>query len=803
MKIENVIWYADAAWQWCDALPLGNGRMGAMVYGGACAERVYLSDSTFWSGEPALENNNTDGPAIVAEIRRLFLAGEIDAANRLSEQIEGRKLNYGTNLPFGNLRIFMAHGDEGLHHYQRSLDLDTAIATVSYEVRGTTSAQGVFIGRAGGGKYDPGYTPIQVSYQRQLFASHADNVLVMRITCNRDGALGLRVQLDGDEQPYTVSTIDNATLGMDVFAREHFHSDGASGVTGHARLVVLAEGGAVRAQGASIVVDGGNAVTLLLAFASTFDHAEPKAACQERIAAAAAQSYDALKARHIADHQALFRRIALDLGPSPHSDAPLDRRMAAVQAGEEDPALAALLFQFGRYLLIGSSRPDSPLPAHLTGVWNDNVACRIGWTCDYHLDINTQMNYWIAELTGIPECHLPLLHWVERTLVPSGRRTASTLYGLPGWVAHIFSNPWGFTAPGWSIWWGMHPTGGAWVATHLWDHFAFTGDTRFLAEHAYPILKEAAEFFLAYLVEDPATGWLLSGPANSPENQFLYDGRPYAVCLAPTADRILIYELFTECIQASRILDVDASFRQRIETARAKLSPYKIGRHGQIQEWLEDYDEALPHHRHTTHLLGVFPYAQIIPDATPELAAAARVSIARRENAPGGYEEGSWGRNLLTLYYARLGDRDAAYTSLNTLFCVEGDRSLMMGTKLAPRNAYEMDYNTGATAAIAEMLLQSHQGCLHLLPTLPTAWSNGKVSGLRGRGGFTVDMAWQDGKLTNAKIYSALGGVCRLRTDVRITTVHRDGQPVRLSRIGGDMFEFESVAGGEYSLSSL
>jgi alpha-L-fucosidase 2 len=776
--------------------------MGAMVYGGACAERIYLSDSTFWSGEPSMENNNPDGPEIVAEIRRLFLAGEIDAANRLSEQIEGRKLNYGTNLPFGNLRIFMAHGDESLHHYRRTLALDTAIATVSYEVSGAVSEQGVFIGRAGGGKYDAGYAPILVSYQRQLFASHADNVLVMRITCSRAGALGLRVQLDGDEQPYSVSVIDNATLGMEVLAREHFHSDGACGVTGHARLVILAEGGAVYAQGTGIVVDGSNAVTLFLAFASTFDDAEPVATCQARIAAAAAQGYDALKERHIADHQALFRRVDLDLGPSPHPNEPLDRRMAAVQAGEDDPALAALLFQFGRYLLIGSSRPDSPLPAHLTGVWNDNVACRIGWTCDYHLDINTQMNYWIAELTGIPECHLPLLRWIERTLVPSGRHTASVLYGLSGWVAHIFSNPWGFSAPGWSIWWGIHPTGGAWVATHLWDHFAFSGDTRFLAEHAYPILKEAAEFFLAYLVEDPATDWLLSGPSNSPENQFLYDGRPYAVCLAPTADRILIHELFAECIEASRILGVDESLRQRIAAAQAKLPPYKIGRHGQIQEWLADYDEALPHHRHTTHLLGVFPYAQITPDATPDLAAAARVSIARRENAPGGYEEGSWGRNLITLYHARLGDRDTAYSSLNTLFRVEGDRSLMIGTKLAPRNAYEMDYNTGATAAIAEMLLQSHQGYLHLLPALPAAWSNGKVSGLRGRGGFVVDMSWQDGKLANVNIRSSLGGLCRVRANVHMT-VSKGGQPVAFNRVAADMIEFESIVGGEYIVSGL
>jgi alpha-L-fucosidase 2 len=769
---DLTIWYTQPAEQWCDALPVGNGRLGAMLYGNACAERIYLSDATFWSGEPSLENNNPAGPAIVAEVRRLLLAGEIAAANKLCEQIEGRKLNYGTNLPLGNLRVFMAHGDEGLHDYRRALDLDTGIATVGYDLNGVT-------------------------YQRELFASHADGLLVMRIACSQPRRLGLRVLLDGDEQPFTTSTQDNKTICLDVQAREYFHSDGKCGVDGHARLSVLAEGGAVRSHGAQIVVEGSDAMTLLLAFESTFSGDDPVPACQAVIAAASARSYEELKQRHIADHQALFRRMTIDLGASPHADWPLDRRLAAIQAGENDPALAALLFQFGRYLLIGSSRPDSPLPAHLLGVWNDNVACRIGWTCDYHLDINTQMNYWIAELTGIPECHAPLLRWIEQTLVPSGRHTAVTLYDLPGWVAHIFSNPWGYTAPGWSIWWGMHPTGGAWVATHLWEHFAFSGDRNFLANHAYPLLKEAVEFFRAYLVEDAVSGWLLSGPSNSPENIFLYQGERYAVCLAPTADRILIHELFTECIEASRLLGVDDTLRTRLEAARTKLPPFQIGKHGQIQEWLDDYDEALPNHRHTTQLLGVFPFDQITPDATPELAAAAKISIARRENAPGGYEEGSWGRNLLMLYHARLGDAAAAYASLNTLFCVEGDRSLMVGTKLAPRNAYEMDYNTGATAAIAEMLLQSHQGSIHLLPALPAAWPSGQVNGLCTRGGFVVDIAWQDGRLTQARIRSRLGGPCRLRSTAPLA-VYISDQPVAVTALAADVIEFASSGGGEY-----
>ena len=791
MGDDLTVFYTRPATQWCDALPVGNGRLGAMVYGGPCAERIYLSDITFWSGEPSLENNDQDGPEIVPEVRRLLMAGDIAAGNALAKQLEGRKLNYGTNLPVGNLRLFMAHTDEGLRNYRRHLDLDNAVAGVSYDVGG-------------------------VSYRREVFASNPDGLLVMRITADRPGAVGLRVLLDGDEQPFETlieegaieegaieeTGVGGATICMEVLAREHFHSDGKTGVDGHVRLRLLAEGGQVGSYGGQLIVEGSDAVTLYLAIETTFHCDDPVGACRHRLAEALALPYEALKQRHITDHQILFRRASLDLGPSPHATQPVDQRIAAVQNGEDDPALAALLFQFGRYLLIGCSRPDSPLPAHLLGVWNDNVACRIGWTCDYHLDINTQMNYWIAELTGIPECHAPLLRWIEEDLAPAGRHTARTLYDLSGWVAHIFSNAWGFTANGWSIWWGMHPTGGVWIATHLWDHYAFSGDRDFLARHAYPVMKEAAEFFLGYLVEDPVSGWLLSGPSNSPENTFIYEGEVYPVCLAPTTDNILLRELFTDCIEASTILDVDEDLRGQWKKARAKLPPFQIGKHGQLQEWLVDYDEAQPHHRHTAHLLGLFPFAQITPDGTPDLAEAVRVSIARRESAPGGYEEGSWARNLIMLYHARLGDSETAYASLNTLFQVEADRSLMMGTKIAPRNAYEMDYNTGATAGIAEMLMQSQQGVIHLLPALPSAWPSGQVTGLCARGGFEVDLAWADGQLTSTTVRSRLGGVCRVRAN-RPLTVVCEGRSIDTVQVAPNTVVFETDAGSEYVLNPM
>jgi alpha-L-fucosidase 2 len=779
--------FNDPATQWSDALPVGNGRMGAMVYGDARVERIFLSDATFWSGEPSRENNNPQGPAIVAEVRRLLLAGEIPAANKLCEQIEGRKLNYGTNLPFGNLRIWMAHNDADAWgdyqgSYRRSLDLATAVASVRYHVTPD------YIGSA-----QP------ATYEREVFASHADQLLVVRLTSSVRGGVAFRAGLDGDEQPFTVQAADPDSISMKVLAREHTHSDGRCGVDGYAHLLVCAEGGSVATQGAQIVVEGSDAVTLLLAFASTFDEADPAATCRQRTAAGAERSYGELRQRHIADHQELFNRASLVLGASPRADRPINERMAAVQAGGEDPDLAALLFQFGRYMLIGCSRPDSPLPAHLTGVWNDNVACRIGWTCDCHLDINTQMNYWIAELTNMAECHKPLMRWIEQTLTPSGRHTARVLYDLPGWVAHIFSSPWGFTAPGWSIRWGMHPTGGAWVATHLWDHYVFGLDREFLAQHAYPLLKEAAAFYVPYLAEDPATGWLLSGPSSSPETVYLFEGESYAVCMGPTADRILIHELLAECIAASTILGIDEELRRQWQVVQAKLPPFQIGKHGQIQEWLQDYEEGLPHHRHTSHLLGVFPYGQITPDTTPELAQAAAVSIERRQTAPGGYEEGAWGRNLLTLYQARLQDGEAAHASLNILLRVDGDRSLMTGTKLAPRNAYEMDYNTGATAGIVEMLLQSHQGYLHLLPALPKAWNEGNVRGLCGRGGFVVDITWQNGRVATAGVLSRQGGPCRLRSS-RPLAVECNGHAIAATEVAPGVIEFASAAGKYYKL---
>jgi len=771
--LSDSFWFDCPASDWYDGLPIANGCLGVMVFGGVRVERLALSETTFWSGEPSLENNPPGAPAIFREVRARLLARDVEAANRLAHGLEGRKLNFGTNLPFGNLRLLFNHGELEERAYRRELDLSQAVACVSYQVGGAT-------------------------YRREIFTSAVHQVLGIQLTSHHSGALTFRVALDGDEQPFSVRPEGNDTLLMDVLARETQHSDGACGVNGHARLLIIPQGGRVEVLGDQFTVVGADSAVILLAAGTTYAGQDPREICRERIAAAAAMSFDRLRSDHIAEHQRFYNRVALDLGPNKHLDWPIDRRIAAAREGADDSHLCALLFQFGRYLLLSSSRPESPLPANLLGAWNDNKACRIGWTCDYHLDINTQMNYWIAEVAGLGDCHLPLFRWLENTLVPSGRRTARSLYDLPGWVAHVFSNAWGFSAWGWSTEWGVFPTGGVWAATHLWDHYAFTGDRDFLAKQAYPILKEAAEFCLAYLIRDPQTGYQVSGPANSPENAFAHDGQFYPVALGPTVDRVLIAELFAQCISAGEILASDAEFRSSLREASAQLPPYQIGRNGQIQEWLEDYEEAIPGHRHTSHLLGLFPFAQITPNATPELARAARISLERRISAPD-YEEGAWARNNITLFYTRLGDGQAAYASLTTLFRKESGISLMIGPRLAPAGAYEMDYNTGASAGIAEMLLQSHSGCIHLLPALPPVWSHGGFYGLCARGGFEVDVEWADARLQSATIASRLGGPCRVKssTPLKVTC---GGVPVPVSSSTFGEIEFATRIGEEYAL---
>jgi alpha-L-fucosidase 2 len=485
---------------------------------------------------------------------------------------------------------------------------------------------------------------------------------------------------------------------------------------------------------------------------------------------------EAVRAAHVADHRSLMRRVSLDLGPAPAG--PTDQRRARLAAGRADNNLLALYFQYGRYLTVAGSRQDSPLPLALQGVWNDGLASSASWTNDFHLDMNTQQNYWAAEPTNLAECQEPLFLLVE-AIAEAGRATAERMYGVPGWVAHTVTNAWAYTAPGAGIGWGLNVTGGAWIALQLWEHYDYGRDKDFLRDRVYPVFRGAAEFFLAYAVPEPVHGWLVTGPAESPENWYVApDGSHCSVSMGPTADRVFMEAVLRICAECAELLGVDEELRARIETARRLLPPLQVGRHGQLQEWLHDYEEAEPSHRHTSHLAALYPERQITPRDTPELAEAAEVTIERRQQAPG-WEQTEWVEANFTVYYARLGNGDRALEHLTRLVTDASEANLMTysagGIAGAQQNIYSFDGNAGGTAGIAEMLVRSDGREIELLPALPSGWPDGAVSGLRARGGFTVDVRWRDGRLVTARVRADNAAVVRLRyredvLDVRVET---------------------------------
>lgn len=757
---KQTLWYSKPAERWLEALPLGNGRLGAMLYGGSAVERIALSESTAWSGAPTTGDVNPGALEHLQEMRGLFFAGKYDEAQELCRKyLPGRTNNFGTNLPLPELRLAMS--DAGtVSEYRRELDLDDALARVRY--------------RRGG-----------VLYTREAFASHPDQVLALRMTSGREGTLGFSASFAAGAVPCEVQAEADDTLRLDGHCYESMHSTGRDGVAFCIRVRVLAEGGRVERAGQALRVTGAQSATILLALATNFDGDEPRSRTAERIDAAARKGYAQLRRAHSEDHARLMRRVSIDLGASATEVRlqPTDVRRRALEAGADDPELMALFFQYGRYLTIAGSRADSPLPLALQGIWNDGLASSMGWTDDFHLDINTQQNYWAAEVTNLSECQTPLFGLID-TLRESGRKTARAMYGCTGWVAHTTTNPWGYTAPG-SPGWGIFVTAGVWIARQMWEHYEFTGDLEFLRTRAYPALREAAEFFLDYVVEEPKRGWLVTGPSDSPENWYVApNGHHLAESMGNTVDRVFVHALLSWCTEAEKTLGVDDELRRRLEQARTKLPPFQIGRHGQLQEWLEDYEDADPNHRHTSHLTSLFPEHQIGPRTTPELARAAEVTIERRMKAPH-WEQSEWGRANLVAYYARLLKGDAAHRYLVSLVAKASDDNLMTyssaGIAGAQSNIFALDGNTAGTAGIAEMLVQSQGGTIELLPALPRAWKRGGVQGLCARGGYVVGVEWKEGKLHAATITARIAGAVQVRYGASVTNVNlRAGETARL-----------------------
>ncbi|MFD4525790.1 glycoside hydrolase N-terminal domain-containing protein [Streptomyces sp. NPDC058470] len=739
---SGALWYARPATRWFEALPIGNGRLGGMVYGGTDRERVQLSESTAWSGEPSTADVSPTARQHLAHIRELLFAGRHEEAQRLAaEHLTGRPQSFGTNLPLPEVWLDF-HCEAPVRDYRRTLDLDTGVASITYEQDG-------------------------IRLTRAVLASNPHGVIAIRLTADRPGSIGCSLAIQDGVIPGRIAATDNGVV-LRGHAHEDLHSNGQQGVALEIRTRLVAEGGSIRRVDDTLCLEGADAAVVYVAVGTSWAGDDPAFRTEVLLSAAVDAGYAAVRAAHLADHRALMRRVSIDLGSSPADVAvlPTDERRARLASGEADDELVALYFQFGRYLTVAGSRHNSPLPLALQGLWNDGLASSASWTNDFHLDMNTQQNYWAAEVTNLAECQEPLFRLIEATAA-HGRTTATQMYGAPGWVAHTVTNAWGYTAPGSGIGWGLNVTGGAWIALQLWEHYEYGGDEVFLRERLYPVFREAAEFFLAHLVAEPEHGWLVTGPSESPENWYLApDGSRCSVSMGATADRVFVEAVLRICAESAELLAVDAELRARIAEARRRLPPFRIGRHGQLQEWLYDYEEADPSHRHTSHLSALFPERQITPRDTPDLARATEVTIERRQQAPG-WEQTEWVEANFTVYFARLLKGDRALTHLTNLIADASEANLMSysagGVAGAEQNIYSFDGNAGGTAGIAEMLVQSDGNQIELLPALPASWRDGYVRGLRARGGFTVDLHWRDGRLDAARIHSSAAASTRLR----------------------------------------
>ncbi len=763
---ENRIWYKQEAQKWEEALPIGNGKLGAMVFGGVARERLALNEDSVWYGGPR-DRNNPDALPNLEEIRRLLREGKLSEAHELSAMaLSGVPETQRHYMPLGDLELRFRYGSDGeAGEYVRELDLESGVAAVAFRIG-------------------------EVSYRREAFASFPAGVLVMRLTADKPGSISFKARLQRGSNRYYDELIkaDEQTLVMRGCC------GGSGGMDFRTALRATADGGSVKLIGEHLVVTGADSVTLLLAAATTFRHSDPESYAVEATAKAAHAGYATLRAEHVADVASLYNRVSLRLSAATSTEQgaelPTDERLRRVKEGVTDNGLMALYYRFGRYLLISSSRPGS-LAANLQGIWNDKMLPP--WDSKYTININAQMNYWAAETGNLAECHEPLFDLIERMRAP-GRVTAKAMYDCEGFVAHHNTDIWGDTAPQdiylpASYW----PMGAAWLCLHLWEHYAYGLDRSFL-ERVYPTLKESILFFEQFLTETE-DGLLVTNPSVSPENTYvLPNGESGTLCIGPAMDSQILYELLSACASSAEELGIDDDKRAKWLAMRDRLPQPSIGKHGQLLEWMEDYEEAEPGHRHISHLFALHPGTRFNVRSTPEWTAASRVTLERRLANGGGHT--GWSRAWIINFWARLEDGEKAYENIQALLSHSTLPNLFDN-----HPPFQIDGNFGGAAGLTEMLLQSHAGCIHLLPSLPSAWTDGEVRGLRARGGIEIDVRWTEGKVEEAVLRVQADGLCRVKANSALV-VREGGQTVQSLVSSDGLLTWQASGGTEYVLSA-